>query len=329
LDTPFLIKRQLIKADNNQTNYYFHLKIYICIRKSNRMLKLKISTLTLLSALLFSCGSNEENIEETAQSDSLAVSTDSVKAEAEAEDEKSFSLPSPLQVAYVFKKSGAGYNASLISDDANASKYNTSNFKRAANFGIYSSDLAYCIFNKKSQDAKDYLKACKILGEALGLNQAFESDNMAQRFDKNIGNEDSIVKLVSGLQLKTDALLEQNKQRHISVIAFTGAWIESMYIASEIYAKEKNKKVLASLLEQLSFSETVIKALSATEKADTEITGIIPGIKELDTKFNSIPSIKNAFENDEDIDFQKIVVDESELNAIKTSIKELRTKLVN
>jgi hypothetical protein len=327
LDIPFLIKRQSIKADNYQSNNYLHLKIYICIRKLNRMLKLKISTVTLLSALLFSCGNNEENMEESVKSDSLAVTTDSVKAEAE--DEKSFSLPSPLQVAYVFKKSGAGFNASLISDDANASKYNTSNFKRAANFGIYSSDLAYCIFNKKSQDAKDYLKACKILGEALGLNQAFESDNMAQRFDKNIGNEDSIVKLVSGLQLKTDALLEQNKQRHISVIAFTGAWIESMYVASEIYAKEKNKKVLASLLEQLSFSETVVKALSATEKADAEIAGIIPGIKELDAKFNSLPSIKNAFENDEDIDFQKIVVDESELNAIKTSIKELRTKLVN
>lgn len=291
------------------------------------MLKLKLSSLILLSTLLFSCGSNEENIEETVKSDSLAVVNDSLNNEVD--DEKSFSLPSPLQIAYVFKKSGAGFNASLINDDANVSKYNTSNFKRAANFGIYSSDLAYCIFNKKSQDAKDYLKACKLLGESLGLNQAFESDNMAQRFDKNIGNEDSIVKMVSGLQLKTDALLEQNKQKHISVIAFTGAWIESMYVASEIYVKDKNKKVLASLIEQLSFGETVIKALSSSLKADAEISGIIPGITELDAKFNTIPAIKNAMENDEDIDFQKIELGESEFKAITTSIKDLRTKLVN
>ncbi len=291
------------------------------------MLKLKLSSLILLSTLLFSCGSNEENIEETVKTDSLAVVNDSLNNEVD--DEKSFSLPSPLQIAYVFKKSGAGFNASLINDDANVSKYNTSNFKRAANFGIYSSDLAYCIFNKKSQDAKDYLKACKLLGESLGLNQAFESDNMAQRFDKNIGNEDSIVKMVSGLQLKTDALLEQNKQKHISVIAFTGAWIESMYVASEIYVKDKNKKVLASLIEQLSFGETVIKALSFSQKADAEILGIIPGITELDEKFNAIPAIKNAMENDEDIDFQKIELGESEFKAITTSIKDLRTKLVN
>jgi len=291
------------------------------------MLKLKITTLTLLSTLLFSCGNNEENMEENVKADSLAVATDSVKEEGE--DEKTFSLPSPLQIAYVFKKSGAGFNASLINDDANASKYNTSNFKRAANFGIYSSDLAYCIFNKKSQDAKDYLKACKILGESLGLNQAFESDNMAQRFDKNLGKEDSIVKLVSGLQLKTDVLLEQNKQRHISVIAFTGAWIESMYVASEIYAKDKNKKVLASLLEQLTFAETVIKALTANEKADAEISSIIPNIVDLNSRFNAIASVKKAMESDEDIDFEKTEVSESELSSISKIIKDLRSKLAN
>jgi hypothetical protein len=290
------------------------------------MIKLKISSLILFSAFLFSCGNNEENIEETVKTDSLAVTNDTVTAE---DEEKSFSLPSPLQIAYVFKKSGAGFNASLINDDANASKYNTSNFKRAANFGIYSSDLAYCIFNKKSQDAKDYLKACKVLGESLGLNQAFESDNMAQRFDKNIGNEDSIIRLVSGLQLKTDALLEQNKQKHISVIAFAGAWIESMYVASEIYSKDKNKKVLGSFLEQLSFAETVVKALAASEKSEPEISTIKSGVADLDVKFNEIASIKKAIENDEDIDFQKIEISDGELSSLTKLVKELRTKLVN
>jgi hypothetical protein len=99
------------------------------------------------------------------------------------------------------------------------------------------------------------------MGASLGLNSAFESDNMAQRFDKNISNEDSVIKIVSSVQLKTDVMFEQNKQKHITVIAFTGAWTESMYIALEVYAKDKNKKVLGSLLEQLLLSETVVKAL--------------------------------------------------------------------
>jgi hypothetical protein len=290
------------------------------------MLKLKVTGLILLSSLLFSCGGNDENIDETPVNDSVVAASDSSNNDL---DEKSSSLPSPLQIAYVFKKSGATFNTNLVNDDASANKYNTSNFKRAINFGVYSSDLAYCIFNKKSQDAKDYLKACKVLGEALGLNQAFESDNMAQRFDKNLGKEDSIARIVSELQLKTDALLEQNKQKHISVIAFTGAWVESMFIASESYGKEKNKKVLASLLEQLSFSEVVIHALKDAEKAEAEISTINSSINDLNTKFNDIASIKKAFENDEEIDFENIVVTDTEFGNINSLIKELRTKIVN
>jgi hypothetical protein len=81
------------------------------------------------------------------------------------------------------------------------------------------------------------------------------------------------VKIVSNVQLKTDVMFEQNKQKHITVIAFTGAWTESMYIAVEAYAKDKNKKVLASLMEQLLLSETIIKALknhqSQSQKCQT------------------------------------------------------------
>jgi hypothetical protein len=290
------------------------------------MLKLKVTGLILLSSVLFSCGGNDENIDETPVNDSIVVTADTSNNEVE---EKTSSLPSPLQIAYVFKKSGAAFNTNLVNDDANASKYNTSSFKRAINFGVYSTDLAYCIFNKKSQDAKDYLKACKILGESLGLNQAFESDNMAQRFDKNLGKEDSIARIVSELQMKTDALLEQNKQKHISVVAFTGAWIESMFIASESYGKDKNKKVLASLLEQLSFSEVVIHALKDAEKAEADINTISSSINDLNTKFNEIASIKKLIENDEDMDFQSLAVTDAEFGSINSLIKELRTKIVN
>ena len=66
---------------------------------------------------------------------------------------------------------------------------------------------------------------------------------MAQRFDKNIAKRRFCCEnLYLMLQLKTDVMFEQNKQKHITVIAFTGAWTESMYIAIEVYNKEKNKK---------------------------------------------------------------------------------------
>lgn len=285
----------------------------------------------VLTFALVSCGGNsdeQKNNESVDGLDSISVSSDTLSM-ADNEDEVSYNLPSALQIAYVFKKSGAGFMPNLLNNKSNSSKYNTSNYKRATNFGIYSADLAYCLFNKKYQESKEYLKACKDMGSYLGLNQAFESDNIAQRFDKNISIEDSVVKIVSSVQLKTDMMFEQNKQKHITVIAFAGAWTESMYIANEVYAKDKNKKVLASLMEQLLLSQTIIKALKSNQSTEPEISSLITSIEKINSNFNAVASVKTALEKDEEMDFNFMSVTDAELKNISESITTLRTSMVD
>lgn len=287
--------------------------------------------LITLSLILVSCGGTSEDEKNVGSNDGLdsTLTADTVSVASNDGNEVSYNLPSALQIAYVFKKSGAGFVPSLLNDKANSNKYNTSNYKRAVNFGIYSADLAYCLFNKKYQESKEYLKACKDMGTFLGLNSAFESDNMAQRFDKNIANEDSVIKIVSSVQLKTDVMFEQNKQKHITVIAFTGAWTESMYIALEVYAKDKNKKVLASLLEQLLLSETIIKALKSHEASEKEMGTLISSVEKINSEFNAIASVKTAIEKDEEMDFNLMTVTEAELKIISESVKSLRTSMID
>jgi hypothetical protein len=283
-----------------------------------------------LSMVLVSCGGGSEEQKNQESIDGLdSVSANPDSALIVDDNEVSYNLPSALQIAYVFKKSGAGFIPTLLNNKANSSKYNTSNYKRAVNFGIYSADLAYCLFNKKYQESKEYLKACKEMGSFLGLNQAFESDNMAQRFDKNIANEDSVVKIVSNVQLKTDLMFEQNKQKHITVVAFAGAWTESMYIAVEAYAKDKNKKVLASLMEQLLLSETIIKALKNHQSAEPEIQTLISSIEKINSEFNAIAAVKTAIEKDEEMDFNVMSVTDSELKTLTESIKALRASMID
>lgn len=282
-----------------------------------------------LSLTFVSCGGNSEDQKSQESLDGLdSVAVTDTFATIE-DNEVTYNLPSALQIAYVFKKSGASFIPTLLNNKGNYSKYNTSNYKRAINFGIYSADLAYCLFNKKYQESKEYLKSCKEMGSFLGLNQAFESDNMAQRFDKNIAIEDSVVKIVSNVQLKTDVMFEQNKQKHITVIAFAGAWTESMYIATEVYAKDKNKKVLASLMEQLLLSETIIKALKVHQASEPELPALISSIEKINAQFNAIASVKAAMEKDEEMDFNLMAVTDNELKSITESVKTLRTSMVD
>lgn len=291
-------------------------------------MKLKLFIISGIAVSLTACNSGAEQQKQNEDlNDSIVSEIDA--GMPEENEEVSYNLPSALQIAYVFKKSGSAFIPSLLNDPSSVNKYNTSVYKRATNFGIYSSDLAYCLFNKKYQESKNYLKACKEVGSFLGLNQAFESDNMAQRFDKNISNEDSVVKIVSSVQMKTDLLFEQNKQKHITVIAFAGAWTESAYIASELYKKDKSQKVLSSLMEQLLLAETIVKALKVNEKAETEIPALISEIEKINEQFNQIASVKASKEKDEELDFETLKVSDQELNVISASLAGLRKSMVD
>lgn len=287
-------------------------------------------SLLVLAITFISCNGNSDDQKdrESIEGDNLTMQKADT-AEIKDDNEVSYNLPSALQIAYVFKKSGANFVPNLLNDKGNTSKYNTSNYKRAVNFGIYSADLAYCLFNKKYQESKEYLKSCKEMGSYLSLDQAFESDNMAQRFDKNIAIEDSVIKIVSNVQLKTDVMFEQNKQKHITVIAFAGAWTESIYIAIEVYNKDRNKKVLASLMEQLSLSETIIKALKSHQHSEKEIPTLITAIEKINANYNSIASVKLAMEKDEEMDFNSMSVSDNEMNLIAESVKVLRKSMID
>jgi tyrosyl-tRNA synthetase len=293
------------------------------------MIKKIVSVSIALCSILFLGCNNSTKEEKNLNEEIVDTTKTSTEIPTEEAEELSYNLPSALQIAYVSKKSGAKYNASLLNNTNNVTKYNTSNYKRAINFGVYSSDLANCLFNKKYQESKEYLKVLKEMGSYLGLNQAFESENLAERFDKNINNEDTLVKIVSNVQLKTDLLFDQNKQKHITLIAFAGAWIESLNIAGESYLKEKNKKVLASFCEQLLFSPTLLKALEANKLKEAEIPELLNEINSINTSFNSISSVKSALEKDEEMNFSAMNFTDVEIKTIADLVKELRTKMVN
>lgn len=283
-----------------------------------------------LSLFLVSCDNTPETQKNkiSEDTDSGTVVSDSSSTDLNEDNATSYNLPSPLQIAFVFKKSGAGFISTLPNNTSNTTKYNTDNYKKAVNFGIYSADLSYCLFNKKYQESKEYLKACKDVGSYLGLDKAFESDRMAERFDKNISNDDSLVKIVSGVQLKTDVMFEENKQKHIKVLALTGAWTESLYIACEVYKKDKNKKIQASLLEQLLLSETIVKALKNNQNSETEIGALIVSIEKIHSGFSAIPSIASAMGKGEDVDFNTLTISDADMNPIVEAVEALRTDMI-
>jgi hypothetical protein len=195
--------------------------------------------------------------------------------------------------------------------------------------GVYLSDLSYCILNKKNQESKNYFKTCSQLSESIGLANAFQGNNVPARLEKNMNNGESVSNIMSEIQLESDNVLEENKQEYISVIAFTGAWIESMYIGTQVHTKEKNTNVSTDIIEQMGIAENIIKALKANSSKDADVTVLLQDMNALNDMYNNFKSVKEIKATDPDVvDPAKITITVDELLGFSNKINEIRNQIV-
>lgn len=278
------------------------------------------STLLVAAGMLITaCGSAPKEEEVSA--------VDTTQTEMEQTLEASYLLPSPLQIANIFKKSGLKYKDGVTSNLKDPAKY-TTNLSKAINLGVYSADLSYCVLNKQNQEAMNYMKLCRTMADNLGMGSVFEQGNLMKRFEKNLGNEDSLTSIIGELQMVTDEYLDGNQQQHITSIVFAGAWIESMYVGSKSYEKGKDQSLNNKLAEQMNILGTIINALKEQEQKDASISGFIADLQSIKDIYDKLPSVVNNPTAVEDTE-KELSLTEDEVSSLTKKIEEVRTKFIN
>jgi hypothetical protein len=282
---------------------------------------LKGAFFIVATMLIAACGSDN-----TKEESITTPVEDSVVAEAETE-EITYSLPSPLQIASIFKKSGLKYKAGITSELKDPAKY-TTNLSKAINLGVYSADLSYAVLNKQNQEAMTYMKLSRQLADNLGIGSVFDQGNLSKRFEKNLTNEDSLAYIIAELQMVTDMYLDENDQQQVTSIVFSGAWIESMYIASRVFEKGKDKSLNNKLAEQMTILGIIINALKAEEKKDSAITGLIADMVTVKDIYDALPSVKNNPDASDDLE-KELTLTDDEVSQLTKKIEALRVKFIN
>jgi hypothetical protein len=293
---------------------------YKMLNKKN-MLKC-VGALLVLSALVFSsCGNEIQKKDSSVENVGMG---DTLVEEAQM-DAMAYSLPSPLQIASVFRKPGVKYKEGLTSQLKDPTKYRT-RLKRALNMGVYSADLSYGLLHNQCQVAMEYMKLTKQTADEMGMGSVFEVNNMRERFEENIENEDSLTLILSELQMEMDLYLDENNQKQITAIAFAGAWIESIYIGSKVYGKSTDQALNAKLSDQMAILESIIKALKAGEKMDSAITGLIAELQVIQNKYESFETVKKYKSSRKAK--QKIILTDEEIAVLTKEIELLRFKFI-
>lgn len=264
--------------------------------------------LIITSLFLASCGGTEETvIEETIIEDDTEITTDK---------RIEYILPSPLQIAELFKRGGLTYIGDLTSSVENVERLNTKHDQKL-NFGIYAADMAYCLMNNQNQESINYLNALRDLSEKIWMIDVLNSMGLRERLENNVGNEDSLTYIMADMQMSTDDYLEENGMSYMGSVIFAGAWIETMYLGVKVNEGEKSKGLIAKLSEQAIVLDGLIKSIEQSDE-DQEYSDLIADLKGINNHFS-------AFNSDSDDAF--LLSDET-LSALGTDITTLRNKIV-
>src|SRR5690606_3878662 len=130
--------------------------------------------LLLLTAFIaFACGSGKKSDERAFLESLDTMALDQPMISEEVISDIIQQIPSPLEISFLLKNSGAKYNYSMLNDPNNLSNYNSS-FEKALNLGIYGTDLGYANIYSQNQDALFYLNSIRSLADDLSIGQFFD-----------------------------------------------------------------------------------------------------------------------------------------------------------
>ena len=278
----------------------------------------------LIASIIISCGSENQPSSELQESEKTSENKDNHSIEVEiVEKDFEFMPPSPIQIASILKKANMNYEEGLTNKVSNSKQYSTK-FKQTINFGVYACDLAYCVTNDKFAEASEYLKVSKEMASKIGLESIFLSDNLVERFEKNVGNQDSVMSILFDIQIMTDDYIQDNELTDLSVIYFTGAWVEGMNIGTHTILGNNDHKISVLLSEQMTIARSLIRGLIGVENQTDDLIDLTDHIEEVVDAYHNLWSVKQEGEN---IEYLDVELKHEEAISISEMILELREEI--
>ncbi len=244
-----------------------------------------------------------------------------------------FSIPSPIQTSFLLKNSGSAYNKSILNPSNKSAGYST-NFSKGVNLGIYGADLGYVTIYDQTQDALGYMKAAQTLADELGVSGAFDPVTMT-RFQKNLGNQDSMLSLVGIAYRSSDTYLKNNDRNDVSGLVLAGGWIESLYFATNVYKTKPSEDVKRRIAEQKSSLQSLIKLLTQFY-SQPEYTEFVDNLNDLQTVYEGVefkytyqkPSIDPVNKMTTINSTTDVKITPEQIESISQKIKSIRSQIV-
>lgn len=241
---------------------------------------------SLYSALVFllvACG--------TPADENDTISTDgtenNVQTQKNNQIQKIFAtIPSQSETTSMLENAGARYNAKALNPVENLSKYSSVKAK-ALNLGVYGIDLGVTNIFDQTQESMLYLRCTNKMATSLGISGAFD-ENMSSRLEASSEDKDSLLAIITDSYRTADTYLQENGQPGVSSIMVVGAWIEGMYISSQIALETNDETIIARIAKEKGTLNDLIGLLESYKAENEGTEDIISNLKAIKEVFDPI-----------------------------------------
>jgi len=248
-------------------------------------------------------------------------------------DGKIFSIPSPIQTAYLIQELELEFDQGLLNDDSKVTEYVTE-YQQALNLGIYGTDLGYSTLYDQKGVTMNYLGAVEKLTAQLGLDGAFNTE-LLKRFEKNNGDQDSMVRIMSDAFREADNFLKRSNRKPTSALVLTGGWIESLYFACSLQGQKPTEKMLNRIGEQKQSLNSIIGVLEEYNKGGSN-NELISELDALRVIFDDVVLDYNYSAPDTDADNHlttlhhtlDVQITKAVMEKIKSKITSIRSNII-
>jgi len=210
-----------------------------------------ITFLILGIAGLTSCKSRTEKAREAIEQQQVDTISREIK-------ENIYPLPTSAEIIKLLTDLEVGYQIGLTNPVAKVKKYFSSQ-ERASNLGVYGADLSYVTLYNQSQEVIDYLNAIRSLTNELNMSRIY-NEAIMDSLKANEDNKEKLVDILTETFNDTYAYLSENDQQSLALLVVGGAWVEGMYLTTNVSEAAYNVSTISGvLLEQKNSFERFLE----------------------------------------------------------------------
>ncbi len=195
-------------------------------------------------------------------------------------------VSSPVEMAALIKSLGVPFSNEYLAPTANVDQFNT-NFKRALNLGIFGANLGYLNMYNRTTSVLEYISAIRRLADGLAVGQFFDFTAL-RRLVSSQQNLDSLMHISVHSFNQMDKHLREGNRGHLSALMISGAWLEGLFILTQVARDYPNPKLAERIGEQKIILNDLLLILINYQQIHPQFRELVDEFGKIKTAFKPV-----------------------------------------